>query len=333
MKKVLYVIILSTLLLGSCSKPSFSDNEPMTLTFAESSSPESISGMVDQKFADEVYELSNGEIKIDIKYNGEYGNENSVLESILKGDDIIDMARISVFSLSLYDCTKNQLLTLPFTFESREHFWNFAESSLAQEFLNEPSSLSLNARGLFYGEEGYRNFFSVDEINSIYDLSGKKIRIYDDIIMQKYVQALGATTSIDSFENIYKNLESGIIDGAEQPITNYYTGGLYNIAPNVFIDNHTLGVTETIISLEKWNLLSNEQQNILIDASKKAQKYNKQISKTLEDEAIEDLKSNGVIINNITDEEQLIIIEKGKTIIQKSLYDEYGLYAEIMKMK
>ena len=45
------------------------------------------------------------------------------------------------------------LLSLPYTFVSREHWWNFANSDLAPDFLNEPQELGLPVRGIFYGEE------------------------------------------------------------------------------------------------------------------------------------------------------------------------------------
>ena len=63
------------------------------------------------------------------------------------------MSRISAFALTSYGCNKSKLLSIPFTFENRAHFWNFANSDLAPEFLNEPQELGLPVRGVFYGEE------------------------------------------------------------------------------------------------------------------------------------------------------------------------------------
>ncbi len=52
------------------------------------------------------------------------------------------MSRISAFALTSYGCNKSKLLSIPFTFENRAHFWNFANSDLAPEFLNEPQELA-----------------------------------------------------------------------------------------------------------------------------------------------------------------------------------------------
>lgn len=83
------------------------------------------------------------------------------------------MSRISAFALTSYGGQKSMLLSLPYTFVSREHFWNFATSDLAQEFLMEPQENGSGVRGLFYGEEGFRHFFTTKEISGIEDLAGR----------------------------------------------------------------------------------------------------------------------------------------------------------------
>ena len=102
-------------------------NDPkVTLVYAEVNPLDSIIGNVATAFKEKVEELSGGSITIDIQAGGVLGSENDVLDSIMSGSNAIDIARISVFALNSYGVEKSVLCTLPFTFESREHFWNFA---------------------------------------------------------------------------------------------------------------------------------------------------------------------------------------------------------------
>ena len=144
-------------------------NDPkVTLVYAEVNPQDSIIGQVATAFKEKAEELSGGSITIDIQAGGVLGSENDVLDSIMAGSNQIDISRISVFALNSYGVQKTVLCTLPFTFESREHFWNFANSGeLAQEFLNEPQELGLPVRGIFFGEEGFRHFFTRDPITGI----------------------------------------------------------------------------------------------------------------------------------------------------------------------
>ena len=114
--------------------------DAITLVMAEVNPLDTIVGMTDQKFKEEVEARSNGSIIIDLQASGVLGSENDVLDTMLGGGGTIDISRISAFALTSYGGQKSMLLSLPYIFTSREHFWNFATSDLAQEFLQEPSA-------------------------------------------------------------------------------------------------------------------------------------------------------------------------------------------------
>ena len=137
-------------------------------------------GQTASYFKEQVESLSGGSILIDLQASGVLGSENDVLDNILAGGDTIDLSRISAFALTSYGCKKSMLLSLPYTFVTREHWWNFANSDLAPDFLNEPQELGLPVRGIFYGEEGFRHFFTVKPVSGIEDLAGMKLRVSND---------------------------------------------------------------------------------------------------------------------------------------------------------
>lgn len=126
----------------------------VTLVYAEVNPLDTIVGQTATHFKEKVEELTGGSVVIDVQASGVLGSENDVLDAILGGSTSIDMSRISAFALTSYGCNKSKLLSIPFTFENRAHFWNFANSELAPEFLNEPQELGLPVRGIFYGEIG-----------------------------------------------------------------------------------------------------------------------------------------------------------------------------------
>ena len=110
----------------------------VTLVYAEVNPLDTIVGQTASYFKEQVESLSGGSITIDLQASGVLGSENDVLDNILAGGDTIDLSRISAFALTSYGCKKSMLLSLPYTFVSREHWWNFANSDLAPDFLNEP---------------------------------------------------------------------------------------------------------------------------------------------------------------------------------------------------
>ncbi len=308
-----------------------SDMPEVTLVMAEVNPLDTIVGQTDTKFKETVEELSGGKIKIDLQASGVLGSENDVLDTMLGGGGTIDISRISAFALTSYGVEKSVLLSIPYTFVNRDHFWNFANSDLAPEFLMEPHVNNLGVRGLFYGEEGFRHFFTVKEISGLEDLKGMKLRVSNDPIMNGMVQGLGANPTVVSFNELYSALQTGVVDGAEQPIANYKSNAFQEVAPNLILDGHTLGAVQVIITDEAWDKLTEEQQNILMEAGKYASDFNRKISEEAENKVLYELKAEGINVIEVPDITPWQ--EACKDIIDSSTADNKELYQKILDMK
>jgi tripartite ATP-independent transporter DctP family solute receptor len=341
-KKILSALVCATLVFsmtacGTTSTETSSSSstdglgDPVTLVFAEVNPLDTIVGMTDSKFKEEVESLSGGNITIDLQASGVLGSENDVLDTMLGGGGTIDMSRISAFALTSYGGEKSMLLSLPYTFVSREHFWNFATSDLAEEFLLEPSENGSGVRGLFYGEEGFRHFFTVKEVTGIDSFKGLKIRVSNDPVMNGLVEGLGANPTVVSFNELYSALQSGVVDGAEQPIANYKSNAFPEVAPNLILDGHTLGAIQVIITDDAWNKLTEAQQDILTQAGKTASEYNRSISEDKENEVLEQLKADGV--NVIEVEDKTPWQEAVKDVVTENTKGLEDLYQQILDMQ
>lgn len=278
-------------------------NDPkVTLVYAEVNPLDTIVGQTDTAFKEKVEELSGGSITIDLQASGVLGAEGDVLDSMLGGGGTIDMARISAFALSSYGTTKSKLLTLPYIFNDRDHFWKFAKSDLAKDFLKEPEDLKLGVKGLFFGEEGFRHFFTTKPVTDMEGLKGMKLRVSNDPVMVGTVNGLGANPTVVAFTELYSALQTGVVDGAEQPIANYKSNAFPEVAPNLILDGHQLGAIEVIISDDAWNnKLTEAQRQCVTEAAAYAADFNAKLSQQAEDKVLEELKANGVTVTEVSD--------------------------------
>ena len=251
------------------------------------------------------------------------GSENDVLDTMLGGGGTIHMSRISAFALTSYGGEKSMLLSLPYTFVNREHFWSFATS-------DEPHENGSGVRGLFYGEEGFRHFFTTKEIAGMEDLAGMKLRVSNDPVMNGLVESLGANPTVVSFNELYSALQTGVVDGAEQPIANYKSNAFPEVAPNLILDGHTLGAIQVIITDEAWDSLTEEQQNILVEAGEYASQFNRQISEDAENEVLEQLKADGVNVVEVSDVTPWQEAVKG--VIEENTKGQEELYQKILDL-
>ncbi|HHX59882.1 MAG TPA: TRAP transporter substrate-binding protein [Epulopiscium sp.] len=303
----------------------------ITLVYAEVNPLDTIVGQTGTAFKEKVEELSGGMIKIDLQASGVLGSENDVLDTMLGGGGTIDISRISAFALTSYGGEKSKLLSVPYTFVSRDHFWNFATSELAPEFLLESQENGSGVRGLFYGEEGFRHFFTVKPVNTIEDLKGMKMRVSNDPVMNGMVKGLGASPTVVSFGELYSALQTGVVDGAEQPIANYKSNAFPEVSPNIILDGHTLGAIQVVITDEAWAKLTETQQNILVEAGKYTSEFNRRVSEEAEEKVLAELRADGV---NVVDVPDITPWQEAcKEIIEESTKDNAELYQRILDMK
>jgi len=295
----------------------------VTLVYAEVNPLDSIVGQMALKFKEKIEDLSGGKMTLDIQHSGVLGAEHDVLDTMLGGGGTIDMSRISAFSLTSYGGEKSKLLSIPYTFANRAHYWNFATSDLAKEFLIEPHENGSGVRGLFYGEEGFRHFFATKELNGIESLKGMKIRVSADPVMTGMTEGLGATPTVVSFSELYSALQTGVVDAAEQPIANYKANSFHEVAPYMILDGHTLGAIQVIITDAAWDKLTKEQQDILMEAGKFASEYNRKISEEAENNVMEELKAQGVKFVEVTD------IKPWQDACKKVIESETAKYADL----
>lgn len=330
MKKLL-ALVLALVTLLSCTAAMA---DPVTLVYAEVNPLEgTIVGSIAKYFKQTVEELSGGEIIIDVQGSGVLGSESQILDGIMMDAGTVDISRISAFALTSYGCNKATLLSIPYTFVSREHFWNFANSDLAAEFLNEPQTLGLPLRGICYGEEGFRHFFFKTglEVNGLEDLKNMKIRVSEDPIMTGMVKGLGANATTVSFTELYSALQSGVVDAAEQPIANYKSNAFPEVANTLLLDGHTLGAIQIVITDMGWEKLTEQQQAWIMEAGKLTQAYNAEIAEAAEAEVLEQLKAEGCNIIEVTDKAPWV--EACQEVITASTSDQAELYATLVAMQ
>ena len=310
--------------------PDASGDPEVTLVYAEVNPLDTtVVGQVATHFAERVNELTGGTVTIDVQGGGVLGAEGDYCDNMIGGVGTIDMARLSVSTLTGYGVPKSALLCLPFTFTSRDHFWNFAASDLAQEFLDEPFEDGIGLHGLFLGEEGFRHIFTNKEVSGLDDLQGMKIRVSTDPTMVGMINAFGANATVVAYGELYQSLQSGVVDGAENPVGNYYANSFYEVAPYLVLDGHQLGVIELVITDMAWNKLTEAQQECIKIAAKECQDYNKELSEKIEEDTLETLGDKITVVEVDKDE----WIAKCADVIADATKDYADLYQAIQDLK
>lgn len=295
------------------------------ITISDRMGENHIMGRTEIVFADALKELSGGKITTKLYLSGEIDPGSPHIKDTYKtGIGTAGRATLELMGFMGYE--KGSVFGLPYLFESREHFWKFADSELGQTILEDIANEDWGYMPLAYIEEGARHFFTINEIGSYKDLEGKKIRVQQSDIYVGLVEALGASATPMAWGEVYTALSTGVVDGAENPYSGYKANLLNEVAPYVLEDGHIFAGGTLGVSKKVWNDLNETEKAIFREAVKMASDYNrKQIA--ADEEAIkQELIASGVKIIEITGEEKAELIE-----LVSPMYEEFaGDYLDLI---
>lgn len=307
-----------------------SEGETYTLRYAELNPDGHIMDECGDYFAQLVNEKSGGRITIQVFPAGQLGDEKTMYQTIQMGGGAIDICRANTNSLVDFGAKKLTLFGLPFIFRDRDHLWNVLNSEIGDEFKGELQAEGTGMVGLFYLDEGSRNFFTKEgvEIRTAEDLKGLKLRVPTTDLMSDTVAALGAQSTPISFSELYSALQTGTVDGAEQPHSGYYSNKYAEVAPNYSLTGHTYSPSIVIMAESVWNNLSDADKAIIEEAAKETEQWNRENIEKLDAELLEQIKAEGANVIEIEDKSSFIEATKDVVAEYAAGYEDY--YEQIL---
>jgi tripartite ATP-independent transporter DctP family solute receptor len=288
---------------------------PIILRYAELNPDGHIMDECADYFAGLVSQKSGGRITIQVFPAGQLGDEKTVYQGLQIGS--VDLCRGNTNSMVDFGVKKLTLFGLPFIFRDRDHLWKVLNSEIGDEFLKEMEDIKTGMVGLFYLDEGSRNFFTARQyvINNINDYRGRKMRVPTTELMSDTVAALGVQSTPISFGELYSAMQTGVVDGAEQPHSGYFSNKFYEVAPNYILSGHTYSPGIVLASEISWKKLSPEDQALILQAAKETEQWNKSNIEKLDNELLDKIRAAGANIIPVPDKQPYI--ERTKDVVAK----------------
>ncbi|MCB7321007.1 TRAP transporter substrate-binding protein [Lacrimispora sp. 210928-DFI.3.58] len=253
---------------------SSSGNAGIKLTWSEVNGEDYGGTIGAKKFKEKIEELSGGDITVEIYLNGTLGGEKECMQGIQMGT--LDIFRGNASSLSNYGADKISLSGLPFLFKDMEQFQEMAVSPVGQELLDSVAEANCGYVALGWMTEGPRHMFITESTYqklgkpsdfSLDMMDGLKIRVPETDLMVNTMTALKASATPIAYSELYTSLQSGVVDGAENDIINYFANSFNEVAPYFIPDAHTFGCGVILMSQSTWESLSEEQQGWMKEAA------------------------------------------------------------------
>ncbi|MGO4889588.1 TRAP transporter substrate-binding protein [Anaerobacillus sp. MEB173] len=287
--------------------------EPVNLVLSHTGAPDTPVYDTYEKFKEELEAISEGEITVKIHHSGTLAGDTQGVEMLLNGT--LDIATAATNNMSPFT-DAFQAFDLPYMFKDVDATHKVLENEeLASEFeamMKEDVDLEL----LFYLDPGSQR----DVMNSKVlakvpaDLKGMKFRAAESPIELAANEALGVTPTPITWVEVYSALEQGVVDGLLQQHHWAVTANLHEVTKYVTETGGIHAMHIAFMSKKSFDSLSEEQQNMVLEAAQKAQAFNFENAPLQVEKMKEKMAEEGVEFYTPTPEEMELWVEAGRSI-------------------
>lgn len=270
-------------------------NAAQTLQLAHNAAEGNPKWDASEMFAELVEEGTDGEIKIDVGGNAQYGDDMEALTLMRIGN--------LAFSTNSQGATSSvipqfSVLGLPFLFDSLPSAWQVMDGEVGDELKRLADEQGLVLLALW--DNGIRHVSNnVRPIETPEDLEGLKIRTPPDQVTVDIFESLGANPTPMNFSELYIALQQGVVDGQENPLMNIYSSKLHEVQDYVSFTGHKYESTPLMVSKVVWSTLSPEHQQVIQEAAIEAGEFNRQASLAADEELQAKMQEAGVEFNEL----------------------------------
>lgn len=326
MKKLFAIVLTLVMVLGCVS--AMASDKAYTFKWAEVNPAEHLMSLSALEFGKALEEKSNGRMKIELYPAMVLGDEANTMLLLQMGE--CDFFRGNAVSLGDFGATKMNALALPFIFQSRDHLWTVLESAVGDEIMANVQECGSGMVCVGWFEEGARHFFfNKKVVSSLADMAGMKIRVSQNEMSMDIVRAYGASPTPISYSELYSSLQTGVIDGAENPAVGYESNSFFEVAPNFTYGGYSFTPSPVLMSEMTWNQLDDEDKAIIKEAIAVAQAWNKANAQANEEAALERAQAKGATVTQANVAE---FVEASKPVYEKYGADHAELIEKIQSM-
>jgi len=272
-------------------------------------------GSLFQSSADEYAKRVNaklaGKVKIVTYGSSQLGGDKEMVQKLKLGT--IDMALPSTVMTSEVD--QFGLFELPYIVKDRAHMARIEKDVFWPSMAPEAEKKGLKILAVW--ENGYRHITNNKRpIKTPEDLKGIKLRVPEGKWRVKMFQEYGANPSPMKFSELFTALQTGVMDGQENPFTQIYSAKLQEVQKFLSLSGHVYTPAYLVVGSKKYGALPADVRKVLEDTAKETQAFVYATAAREEGELLGKLKAAGMQVNEV-DKNAFIAASKG-------IYEDFG---------
>ncbi|MYM23300.1 DctP family TRAP transporter solute-binding subunit [Duganella sp. FT135W] len=262
---------------------------PIVIKFSHVVATDTPKGQAAERFKQLAEKATNGRVKVEVYPNSQLYKDKEELEALQLG--AVQMLAPSLAKFGPLGVKEFEAFDLPYIFPSKTALYNVTEGEIGKSLLKklEPKGIT----GLAFWDNGFKVMSANKPLRAPADFKGLKMRIQSSKVLDAQMRALGANPQVLAFSEVYQALQTGVVDGTENPPSNMYTQKMHEVQKYVTVSNHGYLGYAVIVNKKFWDGLPADIRVALDKAMKDATTFEKAIAQRDNDLALEAIKKAG----------------------------------------
>ena len=310
MSRYLRILIACGILVGALSSCAGDGAGPRELRFGHVGEPGSLFALSADEFARRANARLPEGWEVVTYGSSQLGGDELLLQKIKLGT--VEFALPSTVMSSQID--EFGLFEMPYLVRDRAHMRAIEEAVVWPDLV--PQAEAEGFRVLAVWENGFRHVTNnVRPIESPTHLGGVKLRTPRGVWRVRLFQALGANPTPMALSEVFVGLQTGVIDGQENPLAQIWGSRLYEVQEYLSLTGHVYTPAYVVVSPSRWDALPNDVRSVLEDEVRGVQSFVHATAARLDQELLEQMRETGVAVNEPESADFLAA--------SREVYDEY----------
>ncbi len=319
-RRSLLLVLLSACLSATLCAPMAFAQAPIVIKFSHVVAKDTPKGKAAEKFRELAEAATKGRVKVELYPNSTLYKDKEELEALQLG--AVQMLAPSLAKFGPLGVKEFELFDLPYVFTDKQALDRVTDGPIGRDLLKKLEAKGI--LGLAYWDNGFKMMSANRPLHVPADMKGLKMRIQASKVLDEQMRALGANPQVMAFSEVYQALQTGVVDGTENPPSNLYTQKMHEVQKHLTVTNHGYIGYAVIVNKKFWEKLPADIRTQLEGAMREATVYGDKIAQQENDAALDAVKKSGKTVVYVPTDAEKAEWRRALLPVQQKMADRIG---------
>ena len=303
-----------------CAAPAAFAQAPIVIKFSHVVAPDTPKGKGAQRFKELAEERTKGKVKVELYPNSQLYKDKEEMEALQLGS--VQMLAPSLSKFAPLGVKEFEVFDLPFIFDDYTALHKITQGPVGAALLKKLESRGIT--GLSYWDNGFKVMSANKPLKFVEDYKGVKMRIQSSKVLDAQMRALGAVPQVMAFSETYQALQTGVVDGTENPPSNLFTQKMHEVQKYVTVTNHGYLGYAVVVNKKFWDGLPADIRAALTKAMQESTKVANDVAFQDNQDALIKVKASGKTTVYVPSNAERFLLKKATVPVHKQMASRIG---------